>query len=582
MMNRTCAVDQARGNTSTGADAAAGPVDRFLNLVREAIDTRTLQRLVLSRPARKMLPPGFVDEGPVLQRVRVRPVRLRDGVKLAFGWQYDTRDQTDNLPLDEALVRIAGLLGDMRSALLETSALTAELGFGKRGTPLFRMKRREAAGGADRVDAACGEGRAHDAAAGGRDASSTEGAVGGVPLGNGGSTSSGDAGSIRREGRESSRENWQQGTGALTQLRRVSRAGGVASGDDLPMDMRTGHARPMTADDDGWGALDTQNRQRRYPVGIDRPFLVDLGLVGRSGALVPAMARKWRQINKFVEIVARAWQRTALCGQVGGEGQRPLRIRDYGAGKGYLTFALHDYLTHQLGLQVETVGVERRADLVALCNRLAQKNGLIGLRFEKGDILPAKSQEKPYPQVPVCGTGTPVPDMPQDMPDEALHFTQGEVLPVADSQPADLQPTDIIIALHACDTATDDALWQGIRQQAAMLVCSPCCHRELRLQLQAPAPLTALLRHGIHLGLEAEMLTDGLRALLLETQGYEAQVFEFISPDDTGKNRMILGCRTGRARPAAEAWAEIDALKAFYGIRHQQLDALLRGRHEGK
>lgn len=83
MMNRTCAVDQARGNTSTGADAAAGPVDRFLNLVREAIDTRTLQRLVLSRPARKMLPPGFVDEGPVLQRVRVRPVRLRDGVKLA-------------------------------------------------------------------------------------------------------------------------------------------------------------------------------------------------------------------------------------------------------------------------------------------------------------------------------------------------------------------------------------------------------------------------------------------------------------------------------------------------------------------
>lgn len=131
-------------------------------------------------------------------------------------------------------------------------------------------------------------------------------------------------------------------------------------------------------------------------------------------------------------------------------------------------------------------------------------------------------------------------------------------------------------ALHACDTATDDALWQGIRQQAAMLVCSPCCHRELRPQLQAPAPLTALLRHGIHLGLEAEMLTDGLRALLLETQGYEAQVFEFISPDDTGKNRMILGCRTGRARPAAEAWAEIDALKAFYGIRHQRLDALLQ------
>lgn len=332
MMNRKNAVDEARGNTSTGADAASGPVERFLALVREAIDTCTLQRLVLSRPARKMLPPGFVDEGPVLQRVRIRPVRLRGGVKLAFGWQYDTRDQTDNLPLDEAQVRIAGLLGDMRSALLETSVLTAELGFGKRGTPLFRMKRHVAAGGA-------GDGR----------------------------------------------ENWQQGTGALTQLRRASRAGHLTSGDDVPMDTRPGHVRSLTAEDDGWGALDTQNRQRRYPVGIDRPFLVDLGLVGRSGALVPAMARKWRQINKFVEIVAQAWQRTALCGQVGGAGQQPLRIRDYGAGKGYLTFALHDHLTHQLGLQVETVGVERRADLVALCNRLAQKNGMAGLRFEKGD-----------------------------------------------------------------------------------------------------------------------------------------------------------------------------------------------------
>lgn len=277
MMNRKNAVDEARGNTSTGADAASGPVERFLALVREAIDTRALQRLVLSRPARKMLPPGFVDEGPVLQRVRIRPVRLRGGVKLAFGWQYDTRDQTDNLPLDEAQVRIAGLLGDMRSALLETSVLTAELGFGKRGTPLFRMKRHVAAGGA-------GDGR----------------------------------------------ENWQQGTGALTQLRRASRAGHLTSGDDVPMDTRPGHVRSLTAEDDGWGALDTQNRQRRYPVGIDRPFLVDLGLVGRSGALVPAMARKWRQINKFVEIVAQAWQRTALCGQVGGAGQQPLRIRDYG------------------------------------------------------------------------------------------------------------------------------------------------------------------------------------------------------------------------------------------------------------
>lgn len=168
MMNRKNAVDEARGNTSTGADAASGPVERFLALVREAIDTCTLQRLVLSRPARKMLPPGFVDEGPVLQRVRIRPVRLRGGVKLAFGWQYDTRDQTDNLPLDEAQVRIAGLLGDMRSALLETSVLTAEPGLWQAGHATVPD---EAARGCRRRwrrpgELAAGHGGAHAAASG--------------------------------------------------------------------------------------------------------------------------------------------------------------------------------------------------------------------------------------------------------------------------------------------------------------------------------------------------------------------------------------------------------------------------------
>ena len=117
------------------------PRERFLTLLREALAARTLKRLVLSRPVRPMLPPGFTDEGPVLQRLRIQPVRMRDGVKLAFAWQYDTRDQTDNLSVDEALVRIDALLGDMRTALLETRELTAELGFSKRGRPLFRMKR---------------------------------------------------------------------------------------------------------------------------------------------------------------------------------------------------------------------------------------------------------------------------------------------------------------------------------------------------------------------------------------------------------------------------------------------------------
>lgn len=258
---------------------------------------------------------------------------------------------------------------------------------------------------------------------------------------------------------------------------------------------------------------------------------------------------------------------------MGRAGQPPLRIRDYGAGKGYLTFALYDHLTHALGLQVEMVGIERRADLVALCNRLAQRHGLSGLRFEKGDILQACE----VAQVASAAGGTVITGIADGRAAAGVAGVGADAEQSRDSgaTASDGTAVDIVIALHACDTATDDALFQGIRQQAAMLVCSPCCHRELRPQLKAPAPLDALLRHGIHLGQEAEMLTDGLRALLLETQGYEAQVFEFISPEHTGKNKMILGNRTGRARDADAVRAEIEALKRFYGIRTQRLDGLL-------
>ena len=516
------------------------PRERFLTLLREALAARTLKRLVLSRPARPLLPPGFTDEGPVLQRLRIQPVRMRDGVKLAFAWQYDTRDQTDNLSVDEALVRIDALLGDMRTALLETRELTAELGFSKRGRPLFRMKRvTETPSLQERRPAADDLPNPNPNPKEGEQASA------------GGAAS------------------WQPGVGALTQLRRVGsgKTAARAVGDAFS------RSHDTLPDEDGWGKLADHNRQRRYPVDIGRPYLVDLGIVGRTGALVPAMARKWRQINKFVEIVAQAWQHNTLANRVGRAGQPPLRIRDYGAGKGYLTFALYDYLTHTLGLQVEMVGIERRADLVALCNRLAQRHGLSGLRFEKGDILQACEVAEVAPgAAAVAGIvdGRAVAGV-------AGGGVDAEKSRDSDATASDGAAVDIVIALYACDTATDDALFQGIRQRAAMLVCSPCCHRELRPQLKAPAPLDALLRHGIHLGQEAEMLTDGLRALLLETQGYEAQVFEFISPEHTGKNKMILGNRTGRARDADAVWAEIEALKRFYGIRTQRLDGLLGG-----
>jgi len=278
---------------------------------------------------------------------------------------------------------------------------------------------------------------------------------------------------------------------------------------------------------DGLAAHD-RARERRLP--IDLPFLAELGLTDRSHRLVPAMARKWRQIDKFLEVLDHALD--ALPAATRGEGAAPIRVVDYGAGKGYLTFAVHEHLRRRFGVAPEVTGVELRADLVAFCNGVAERCGCDGLRFVAGDLR----------------TFAP-------------------------------EAVDVMIALHACDTATDHAIDLGLRAGAAVLVCSPCCHKELRPQLARPRLLSGLLRHGIHLGQEAEMVTDSMRALLLETRGYEAQVFEFVSLEHTSKNKMILARRRGAGSDQAErARSELADLKSFYGIREQRLETLLASR----
>jgi hypothetical protein len=205
-------------------------------------------------------------------------------------------------------------------------------------------------------------------------------------------------------------------------------------------------------------------------------------------------------------------------------------VVDFGSGKGYLTFATHDHLHRALGLPARVAGVELREDMVTLCNAAVRRLALDGLRFEQGDVR--------------------------------------SVVP---------PKIDIMIALHACDTATDHAIHTGVRAGAAIIMCSPCCHKELRPQLLSPHPLRPILKHGVHLGQQAEMLTDGLRALVLEACGYETQVFEFVALEHTNKNKMILAVK--RAAPVAPeaVWRQIDDLKAFYGIRDQCLETLLRG-----
>ncbi|HKX43464.1 MAG TPA: SAM-dependent methyltransferase [Burkholderiaceae bacterium] len=263
--------------------------------------------------------------------------------------------------------------------------------------------------------------------------------------------------------------------------------------------------------------------KHRY-VAIERPFLIELGVTTPEHQLVPAMARKWKQINKFVEVLDHALAATGLA-------QRErIEVLDFGAGKGYLTFAMHEHLRHTRGLPARVTGVELREDLVALCNGVIGRLGLEGLHFEHGDV--------------------------------GSHAAEA---------------VDIMVALHACDTATDHAIHKGVRAGAAIILCSPCCHKELRPQLLSPHPLRPILKHGVHLGQEAEMLTDSLRALLLDACGYDTQVFEFVSLEHTNKNKMILAVKRGSGAPheADALWQQVRDVKAFYGIRDQCLETLL-------
>lgn len=265
------------------------------------------------------------------------------------------------------------------------------------------------------------------------------------------------------------------------------------------------------------------NREKQRFVEQSRPYLQALGVTDVQGNVIPAMQRKWKQINKFIEILAKAIRETGLAER------SQVHVADFGSGKAYLTFAVFDYLT-QLGLDAKVTGVELRQPLVDLCNDTATRLGLAGLDFEQGDVQ---------------------------------HFKARGI--------------NVMIALHACDIATDYAIHMGIQTGAEIIMCSPCCHKELRPQLQSPAVLAPLLKHGIHQGQEAEMLTDGMRALLLEASGYDTQVFEFISLEHTSKNKMILAQKRQQPRDSSAIWQQIAALKLFYGIRAQTLETLLKG-----
>ncbi len=264
------------------------------------------------------------------------------------------------------------------------------------------------------------------------------------------------------------------------------------------------------------------DREKKAQVDQHSFYLNALGITTEAGEIREKQHDKWRQINKFVETLANLFDKSEL------RDRSKLKIVDMGSGKGYLTFAAYDFFKNTRGIDVQITGVDTKKELVALCSDIANAAEFDGLQFVDGWI--------------------------------------------GDYQ---LVNVDILIALHACNTATDDAIFKGIMAHAALIVAAPCCHQEIRPQIVAPEMFKNILKHGSLLEREAESITDGLRALLLEKSGYAARIFEFIPTEHTPKNNLIVGTRTEKTADAEELNEQIKAVKEFYGIKEQRLETLL-------
>ncbi|MBA2606446.1 MAG: SAM-dependent methyltransferase [Acidobacteriota bacterium] len=266
----------------------------------------------------------------------------------------------------------------------------------------------------------------------------------------------------------------------------------------------------------------SHNREKQVLVNQNSFYLKALGITTEAGEIRDKQQDKWRQINKFVEILGNLIDKSPLAGK------QKLNIVDMGSGKGYLTFAAYDYFKNTRGIDIHLTGVDTREELVGLCNDIAGASEFENLKFARGLI-----------------------------------------------DNYELTNVDVLVALHACNTATDDAIFKGIKAEADLIVVAPCCHQEIRPQMKAPEFLSGIFRHGVILEREAETLTDGLRALLLERSGYSTKIFEFISTEHTPKNNMIVGTRTGRKANFEKLDEQIRAIKEFYGIKEQRLENLL-------
>lgn len=246
----------------------------------------------------------------------------------------------------------------------------------------------------------------------------------------------------------------------------------------------------------------SHNRQKNYILDTPDsvPFLQALGLMDENEKVKPSKYDKYKQINRYLEIIADS---------MSGLTASPIRIIDFGCGKSYLTFALYHYLTVILKKEVQVVGLDLKADVIAFCQELAEKLSYDNLKFQVGDI--------------------------------GKYTTN--------------QPVDMVVSLHACNTATDAALDKAIGWGAKVILAVPCCHHEAYTQIEND-DLASILKHGILKERIAALITDGLRAQMLEACGYKVNVIEFIDMAHTPKNILIKALLKDRPSFSKEAYAK--------------------------
>jgi SAM-dependent methyltransferase len=314
----------------------------------------------------------------------------------------------------------------------------------------------------------------------------------------------------------------QQGVGMVRDwLGKASLAATLFTGDRRQQLLFNRHGKPsLTAARVESVEVQEQHDREKPRLLKDETFLKYLGVLDASGKPKTQMRDKYRQIHHFVTLVAPALRKL--------DAGRQLRVVDMGSGKGYLTFAIYAFLKQE-GFNVEVAGVERRRALVDLCNSVATRCGFDNLRFEVGEI-----------------------------------------------STAGLDDVDMVVALHACDTATDDAIYRAIAAGAQLIFVAPCCHQELRPQLAAPEAFAPLFMHGIQIDRMAEAITDALRCMYLEASGYLTRIQEFVALEHTLKNLLIMAVKNPKAVDRDLLFRRAAAFQEQFGISHQRLGDLLR------